>query len=134
MAFGDLIYSDHLMLFTDLHSLRPKTTEQVRVAEIESFASSNDNCYTYRVGTTRRLIKIAYCLSRRHEKMVDIQYTSSTCFTATDQRGRYGQPTTMTSKCHQRAASAPRLWNALPRELIPLTHYECLSVATDCNR
>ena len=45
MAFGELIYSDHLMLFADLHSLRPKTTERVRVAEIESFASSNDNCY-----------------------------------------------------------------------------------------
>ena len=33
------------MLFTDQHSLGPKTTERVRVAEIESFASSNDNCY-----------------------------------------------------------------------------------------
>ena len=33
------------MLFTDQHSLRSKTTERVRVAEMQSFASSNDNCY-----------------------------------------------------------------------------------------
>ena len=33
------------MSFTDQHSLGSKTTERVRVAEIESFASSNDNCY-----------------------------------------------------------------------------------------
>ena len=33
------------MLFTDQHSLGSKTTERVRVAEIESLASSNDNCY-----------------------------------------------------------------------------------------
>ena len=38
------------MLFTDQHSLRPKTTERVRVAEIESFASSNDNCYRTQFG------------------------------------------------------------------------------------
>ena len=30
----ELIYSDHLMLFTDQHSLGPKTTERVRVAEM----------------------------------------------------------------------------------------------------
>ena len=35
----------HLMLFTDQHSMGPKTTERVRVAEIEFYASSNDNCY-----------------------------------------------------------------------------------------
>ena len=33
------------MLFTDQHSMGPKTTERVRVAEIVSFTSSNDNCY-----------------------------------------------------------------------------------------
>ena len=66
-VFGELIYSDHLMLFTDQHSLGPKTTERVRVAEIESFASSNDNNGEQAL---RRLIKLAYCLSRRHEMVV----------------------------------------------------------------
>ena len=58
------------MPFTDQHSLGPKTTERVRVAEIESFASSNDNNYCYRaqfgqsrvcLGDTRRWFSLGVC-------------------------------------------------------------------------
>ena len=40
--------------------------------------------------------------------------TSSTCFTATDQRKHYDQPTTMTSKCHQRVVVTV-IEHSLPR-------------------
>ena len=40
--------------------------------------------------------------------------TSSTCFTATDQRKRYDQPTTMTCKCHQRVVVTV-IEHSLPR-------------------
>ena len=57
------------MLFTDQHSLGPKTTERVRVAEIESFASSNDNCYRAQfdqslvcLGDTRRWFNTSTCV------------------------------------------------------------------------
>ena len=67
MAFGELIYSDHPMLFTDQHSLGPKTTELVRVAEIESFASSNDN-----IVIARSLINVLFVLATREDGLQTI--------------------------------------------------------------
>ena len=45
--------------------------------------------------------------------------TSSTCFTATDQRERYDQSTTMTSKCHQRVALR---WSSVTPHNVITTH------------
>ena len=71
IAFGEFIYSDLPMLFTDQHSLEPKTTEWNRVAEIQSFTSSNDNCYREQA---LHDVWSKSCLSWGHEKMVYRQY------------------------------------------------------------